>query len=143
MEQVEKKINNLLEKMGLKLVNLSVDEENKKISILIKDDFVKSHVSTMISSLEHLLNSILKKEGQPFFVVDINNYRKERERLISDLAKAAAHRALITKSEVKLPPMNAYERRIVHLEVATHPILKTESEGESRERYVVIRHIED
>ncbi|MST04322.1 MAG: hypothetical protein EXS49_02020, partial [Candidatus Pacebacteria bacterium] len=45
------------------------------------------------------------------------------------------------KSEVRLPAMNAYERRIVHTELAVRPDVKTESSGEGRERCVVIRPI--
>ncbi len=73
--------------------------------------------------------------------MDINNYRRERERLISELAKAAARKALMNKQEVKLPAMNAYERRIIHLELASRPDVKTESYGEGRERYIVVKPI--
>ena len=37
--------------------------------------------------------------------------------------------------------MNAYERRLIHVEIANHPDLKTESIGEGRERRVVIKPI--
>jgi len=73
--------------------------------------------------------------------VDLNYYRKERERLIAELARAAAKKASITKEEVALPPMNAYERRLVHVELTTHPELKTESIGVGRERHVIIKQL--
>ena len=38
--------------------------------------------------------------------------------------------------------MNAYERRLVHVELAVHPDVRTESEGDGRERCVVIKPIE-
>ena len=74
-------------------------------------------------------------------VVDLNYYRKERERLIAELARAAAKKATVTREEVELPPMNAYERRLVHLEITTHPDLKTESAGIGKERHVIIKHL--
>jgi len=61
--------------------------------------------------------------------------------LIVELAKAAARKSLAEKKEISLPPMNAYERRIVHLELSSRPDIKTESIGEGRERYIVIRPI--
>ena len=71
--------------------------------------------------------------------VDVNNYKKERERLLTELAKAAARKVLAEKKDVELPVMNAYERRIVHVELATRPDVKTESVGEGSERHIVVK----
>jgi predicted RNA-binding protein Jag len=37
--------------------------------------------------------------------------------------------------------MNAYERRLIHAELAARPDVKTESLGEGRGRYVVVKPI--
>jgi len=87
------------------------------------------------------VNLMVHRENLPAHVVDINYYRRERERLIVELAKAAAKKAMMTKGEVPLPAMNAYERRLVHMEISTHPDLKTESKGEGKERHIVIQII--
>ena len=71
--------------------------------------------------------------------MDVNNYRRERERLIIELAQAAARKALASKSSVDLPVLNAYERRLVHVELATRPDIKTESVGEGKDRHVVVK----
>ncbi len=73
------------------------------------------------------------------YTIDINNYRKERERLILELAKAAAQKAVTTKQAVLLPAMNPYERRLIHVELSIRPDVKTESVGEGRERGVSIK----
>ena len=78
-------------------------------------------------------------EGGVF--VDINNYRRERENLILELARAAARKAVVTKGEIPLPVMNSYERRLIHLELSSHPDVKTESVGEGKERYIIIKPI--
>lgn len=125
------------------VISVTVDEEHHKISLFVDDEAVRGDVAPIIlSALNHILNQILKKEGKPYHVIDLNYYRKERERLISELARAAAKRATVTKEEVELPPMNAYERRLVHLEIATHPELTTESRGISKERKVVVKQLE-
>ena len=74
--------------------------------------------------------------------VDINNYLANREQLILELAKAAARKVNTAKQSVNLPPMNAYERRLVHLELAMRPDVQTESEGEGLSRHVVVRAFE-
>mgnify|MGYP001613694030 FL=1 len=89
--------------------------------------------------MEHLARMVAKKNGVENIFIDINNYRKERENIIVELAKASARKALLAKEEIKLPPMNAYERRLIHVELSTRPDVKTESMGEGRERYVVVK----
>ena len=79
---------------------------------------------------------------EPIFI-DVNNYRLKREQLIIELARAAVRKAIATKQDVSLPLMNAYERRLIHLELAGRPDAVTESSGEGRDRYVVIKPIID
>lgn len=141
MDQIISKIKTMLEMLGLAEVEVSVNEEHRRISIIVNDHVIESYLSVFISSVDHLTNIMLKKENQPAFVVDVNYYRKEREKLITELAKAAAHKAMLTKEEVSLPPMNAYERRLVHVELSANPELKTESMGLGKDRYVLIKHL--
>jgi len=74
-------------------------------------------------------------------IVDVNNYRSQRDEELKELARKAARQAAISKKPVALPAMNAYERKIVHLELALRPDVTTESEGEEPERRVVVKPI--
>ncbi len=141
MEEVVKTIEKILVLGGFEGVEVGFDPERRRVSFLIDDDLVKKQASAILQSLEILVNLMAQKQGGLSVMVDLNNYRKERERLIVELAKAAAHKALMTKEAVELPPMNAYERRLVHLEISANPSLVTESLGEHKDRRVVIRHI--
>ncbi len=128
--------------MGFERVEVSVDENVRKISIVVDDEFFRSQIPSILQPVEHLMNLALKQAEKPPFVVDVNYYRRERERLIVELAKAGAKKAKISKSEVSLPPMNSYERRLVHMEIASNPDLKTESVGAGKDRHIVISLIE-
>lgn len=141
METITPKIEKILKFMGFQEPKIAVDEEHRKISIFIDDDMVRDQTPNLLGSFEHLFNLILHRDGRPSCVVDLNYYRRERERLITELARAAAKKAMITKTAVSLPPMNAYERRLVHLEITTNPELATESMGEGRDRHIVIKHL--
>jgi len=55
------------------------------------------------------------------------------------LAKEIADEVALTKKEKILPPMPAYERRIIHLELAQRPDVTTQSIGQEPERRVVIK----
>jgi spoIIIJ-associated protein len=135
-------IKDLFTQAGFDLVEVTVDENNRKISLVVDDEIFRLHIPEILQSTEYLLNLILKKENQLPYIVDMNYYRKERERIIIELAKAGAKKAKITKQEVVLPPMNSYERRLVHMEIASNPDLKTESVGIGKTRHVVIKPIE-
>lgn len=140
-EDLIQKTKKIVALMGFDEPRVELDEEHRKISLFIEDDLIQTKTATVLPAMEHLLNLMVKDETKNPYVVDLNYYRKERERLISELARAAAHKAMLTKTDVELPPMNAYERRLVHLEITTHPELKTESCGIGRERRVVIKHL--
>lgn len=73
------------------------------------------------------------------FVLDVNGYRLTQEAHIKTMAQETARKVIITKKPIMLEPMNAYERKIVHMELALHPDISTESEGERDERRVVIK----
>lgn len=133
-------IKELIEKMGFRDYSVSYDEETRKFSILIEDGkFLEKGLPNFIADLNYLVKLITKKYEWEPVMIDVNNYRKQREDLIVELAKAAARKVAATQTEIELPPMNAYERRLIHAELAERPDLKTESKGEGKERAVVIK----
>lgn len=141
MNSIVEKTKQLVASMGFPEAEVALDEERRKIIVLIDDRFVADNVTTILPALDHVVNLLLKKDGVTPYVVDLNYYRKERERLIAELARAAAKKASMTKQEVELPAMNGFERRLVHMELATHPELKTESAGAGKDRHVVIKFV--
>lgn len=141
MNPIIEKTKEITALLGYPEAEIAIDEERRKIIILIDDRFVVDNVETVLPALDHVINIILKKEGLIPHVVDLNYYRKERERLIVELVKAAARKATITKQEVELPAMNGYERRLVHMEITAHPELRTESTGMGKDRRVVIKFV--
>jgi spoIIIJ-associated protein len=142
MNEIFEIIRNVIQKMGFLNTEISFDEEHRKISVVLDDKLVHDNIGTFLPALDHLLGLVFRKNNQAPFVLDINYYRRERERLIAEIARASAKKAMVTKVDVELPPMNGYERRLVHMEITTHPELRTESVGEGKERRVVIKHIE-
>jgi spoIIIJ-associated protein len=71
-------------------------------------------------------------------VVDINGYKQRRYQSLQELASRMAEQVVIHKREFALEPMPAYERRIIHLALAGHPEVITESTGIGEARKVVI-----
>ena len=131
-----------MENLGLSDTYLKIDEDAKKISVFINDEKLASinqNLPALVRDFNIIVQLLAKKHNEPLYFIDVNNYRLERERLISELARAAARKVIATKVEITLPAMNAYERRLVHVELAAHPEVKTESVGEGKSRSVIIK----
>lgn len=135
----------IIEMMGFKDFRVVFNEEAQKGAAFIYDNpnLVKENLPVIVESVNHLLQLIARKNSQNPVFFDFNNYRQERENLITELAKAAAKKVSSTGEEISLPAMNAYERRLVHLALAIHPDVKTESTGLKKDRHVVIKKIEE
>ncbi len=135
----------MMETAGFNDWSVEVDEEHKHGTIFIHDNpvLIKENLPALVESLNYLVQLVAKKNDQPPIFFDVNNYRRERENLITELARAAARKVLATKQEISLPAMNSYERRIVHVELATHPEVVTESLGIGKERCVVIKLVSE
>jgi len=76
----------------------------------------------------------------PFFLVDIDEYRTRQIKDLQSKAKMMAERARSFQYDVELSPMSAYERLIIHTALQSEPNVKTESQGEGRNRRVVIKY---
>ena len=86
--------------------------------------------------LRMLLN---KKLNKNFYLnVDINEYKKKKIEYLKELAVSAADEVSSTKQKKVMPPMSAYERRVVHTELASRQDVATQSQGEGADRSIVI-----
>ena len=140
MEAFKSTIQKLFETANLEDFSVEVDADGRRVSIFdSRLDSKDEALPKLISDFELIINLISKRMGLNSFIVDVNGYRREREHLISELAKAAARKVILNKQELSLPAMNAYERRIVHMELASRPDVKTESIGEGKERHIIIK----
>ena len=79
-----------------------------------------------------------KVRAPAVIVVDINGYKQHRYQSLKELANRMAEQVVAHKREFTLEPMPAYERRIIHITLADHPEVTTESTGFGEARKVVI-----
>lgn len=93
-----------------------------------------------LDALQMVLSSLMSSKIKFYYpvVVDIESYKSRRKRKLEDIAHNAADRVRRQGGKVKLAPMNAYERRLVHLTLISEDDVITHSEGEDPERYVVV-----
>lgn len=92
-----------------------------------------------LDSLQMVLSSLMSSRLKFYYpiVVDIESYKSRRKSKVQGLARAAAFKAR-KQGRVAMAPMNAYERRLVHLTLVDDDTVTTHSEGEDPNRRVVI-----
>jgi spoIIIJ-associated protein len=90
--------------------------------------------------IERILRMILSKQYSQSIILalDINEYKKRKEEHLRTLARDIANEVAFMKEKKTLPPMPAFQRRIIHMELAQRQDVATESQGEGEHRCVVI-----
>lgn len=74
--------------------------------------------------------------------VDINGYKEERYKKVASMARKLGKQVLRTKADIKLDPMPADERKVMHQELSKYEHVKTQSHGEGKNRHMVISYVE-
>ena len=93
-----------------------------------------------LSALQHMVRLILAHQMQirlPI-VIDVEGYKERRCEGLRVLAKRLAEQVSAKQTPFTMEPMSAFERRIIHLALADHPDVTTESTGMGEARKVVI-----
>jgi len=127
-------------KLSLKIVNISKEGERYVVNVDGKDiRYLIGEKGSSLNAIEYLLTSV-KTLKNIKVVIDSNNYKEKREEALRDLARKKGKKVL---DSVKLNPMSARERKIIHEEISFIKGLKTESVGEEPKRYLVIKRIKD
>ena len=100
----------------------------------------------MFLSLIHIFaRQAVQNEFKKRFEIslDINGYRETRYKKVSAMAKRLGKQVLRTKIAVKLDPLPADERKVVHQTIADfNKHLKTESQGEGKDRFTTISYVD-
>ena len=95
-----------------------------------------------LDSLQYLTNLAANQSGRGryFVMLDVEDYRERRQATLESLAIRMASRVKRSQRPLVLEPMNAYERKIIHLTLQDDPDVYTKSEGELDNRHLVIHY---
>ena len=149
-------------------LNLDPIEEGKKYLLQLLNDFNLTGTVEIIPSKQSItfnVNSdnnglIIGREGKTLqsiqvltsqvvnqytskhlkVLVDIGSYKENQIKKLEALAKKTAKEVLHSKIDVKLDPMNAYDRRIIHNTLSDWKNIQTVSNGVEPNRYLTIKY---
>ena len=99
-------------------------------------ELLQSQTGELLEAVQHLINQIFGRQlpAGERLVCDVEGFRATREAELQAMANLAAKRVRDSGLSFTFQPMNANERRIIHLTLADQEDLYTESIGEGSER---------
>ncbi|MBU1670474.1 MAG: protein jag [Actinobacteria bacterium] len=114
--------------------SIVVDVWGDDVAILI------GKAGATLDAMQYLLNIACRRKGDVDrkIILDVEGYRKRRKAKVEKQADQSARKAIAENRSIELPPMNASERKVVHMSLRKLGGVWTESIGEEPDRRVVI-----
>lgn len=127
--------------------DIDMDVEGGRAMVAIVGGDLSSLVGEdgeVLEALQELTRLAVTREtgDRSRLMLDIAGHRAARRATLTDLGTEAANKAKRTGEAVRLEPMSAFERKVVHDAVANAGLI-SESEGQDPQRFVVVLPPED
>lgn len=144
---IKEYINNIDKSFNINIKS-EVNEQDKIIKVILVSEnnpILIGKDGKTIEAIQTLLrNSIRNQIDMEIKInVDASNYKRKKEESFEREMKKIIKSVLNTHIEVKLDPMNSYNRRIVHNLASKFKNIRTESVGEEPNRYTIIKYEEE
>ncbi len=138
----------ILKNIGYQSINIEVTNKETVPNFTIyseNDSLLIGKAGRNLKALQTITIHALRKElKEPYkFVINISDYKEQREKSLIKLAHNIAYEVKQTKIDAKLDSMNSYERRIIHNALVNNKDVYTKSEGTEPNRYIVIKSKEN
>lgn len=136
--QAQQFLNDVFDHAGLDLRASASEAEGGCVINIDGDDspMLRSEGGELLDALEHFVNQSFTRslpQGERI-VCDVDDFRSMRETELRAMARHAADRVRSTGVPFIFGPMNASERRVIHVSLADDESLHTESVGEGNAR---------
>ncbi|MEK7514062.1 MAG: R3H domain-containing nucleic acid-binding protein [Patescibacteria group bacterium] len=146
-EDLKSTTQNLLKLLGVTPEEIAVDIDETN-SAQIKLTFSPEETGILIgrhadaiSALQMILGLIVYRQTGTWqrLTVDIGDYRAKRTAVLETTAQETAKRVKFSHEPLALFNLNPFERRIVHMILSQDPGVVTESQGEGRNRHLIVK----
>jgi len=128
--------------LGISL-EVKITNANERLLFLLESDdeeTLAGKEGEALEALQHLVRlAIAKKYKQNLkLLLDVNDFREKRKKVIIVMAKKLADKVRRTRKPIKTKPLNPYERRIIHTLFKSNRGISTSSEGDGHTKRVII-----
>jgi len=141
-KEAQEMLEGILSRMGIDFP-VNAAREDEYIVLDIKGDgsgLLIGRGGQTLDALQYIVNKALNKNGRDRkrIILDTENYRKKKETNLIALAEKLGAKAKRMRKSVTVSPMNAHDRRIIHLALQNDKGLTTKSRGEGAFRKIII-----
>ncbi len=135
-------VEELLRNLGAE-AEITISREGEETWIALSGDSLSwliGHHGYTLDALQILAQAMISRQTQKpaRIVLDIEGYRARRKKEIQSLAERTIGKVLARQEAISLRPMNAYERKLVHLAAADYEGVTSVSTGVDPNRFVII-----
>ncbi|MDO8583105.1 MAG: R3H domain-containing nucleic acid-binding protein [bacterium] len=144
IKEITEKLLKLLDVDGDFEIIESKDSESESAEIVLntKDTgVVIGYHGDTLEGLQLILSLCVARSLGRFvrISIDVGDYKKNRIEWLKTLAMETKERVLADGKEMAIPELKSWERRVVHLLLEKDEEVISESQGEGRDRVLVVR----
>ena len=141
-ENIEKFLKDFMRNLP-KDTKYEVTTEESGVKVSLTNDnlgYLIGYRGETLYALQNIMTAIAGKgiEQKVRVILDIEGYKAKREKTLEDLAEKVAKTVIRTKKPIKLEPMQAYERKIIHSKLQQNSKVETTSVGEEPHRRIIV-----
>lgn len=141
-ENVEAFIKDFTDKLN-EDVSYKIEKETSGLKVELNSQnlgYLIGYRGETLYSLQNILSAIAGKgiENKVRVILDIEGYKLKREKTLEELAQKVAKTVVRTGKSIKLEPMRAYERKIIHSKLQENEKIETKSIGEEPNRRIIV-----
>jgi spoIIIJ-associated protein len=141
-ERITEFVQNVVNAMGLTLTaRIEEAEDATRINLEGEDGGVLiRRGGEGLQALQHIVATAFRKQlgDDHRIVIDCMGFRRDKDAELRQMAKFMADKARSSGAPQEMGPLNPYERRIVHMAVAEHDDVTSESIGDAHMKTVII-----
>ncbi len=143
--EAEKYLRTICQQMEVD-VDIEVEQQENRVTFHLSSEKVALLIGKRgqtLNALQYLVHLMINRSAKVFYVVvlDAEGYRKRRKETLEILAFRMSERAKRIKRKVKLEPMPAFERKIIHTALQEDKDVETMSDGKEPYRHIIIKPI--
>lgn len=140
--QVKELLSGMIQRMHMDGAIETLSRDGRVIANIIGEDsnLLIGKKGQTLDSIQFLLNLMYSKtmKKRANILVDVEEYKVRREKRLTSIALEVRDKVKRTRKPIAIAPMNAQDRRIIHLALQEDRAVKTVSRGEGLLRKVVV-----
>jgi len=140
-EQVAEFVTQVVKQMGLSLdIRVETNADGTRINLDGDGaEILLARRGEGLQALQQIVDSAFRRQlGDKRLLIDCMNFRRGKDNELRAMARFLAEKAKSSGVDQSIGPLNAYERRLVHLAVAEIPDVTSESIGDAAVKTVTI-----